>query len=78
VISPTSGRLGNCSRTRGTSAYLGFQILAGTGLTPRRMAAHLSDVELALSAGEFDLVLSADEPNDLYGSQWVQMPEDSS
>jgi hypothetical protein len=42
------------------------------------MAAHLSDVELALSAGEFDLVLSADEPNDLYGAQWVQMPEDSS
>lgn len=25
--------------TRGTSAYLGLQILAGTGLTPRRMAA---------------------------------------
>jgi hypothetical protein len=24
--------------TRGSTAYLGFQVLAGTGLTPRRMA----------------------------------------
>ena len=30
--------------TRGTSAYLGFQILAGTGLTPRRMSNYVSDV----------------------------------
>jgi len=29
--------------TRGTSAYLGFQILAGTGLTPRRMSNYVSD-----------------------------------
>jgi hypothetical protein len=64
--------------TRGTSSYLGFQILAGTGLTPRRMAAYVSDVELSLSAGEFDLVLSADEPRELYGAQWVQIPEDAS
>lgn len=64
--------------TRGTSAYLGFQVLAGTGLTPRRMAAYLSDVELALRAGEFDLVLSAAEPAELYGAQWVQIPEDAS
>ena len=34
--------------TRGTSAYLGFQILAGTGLTPRRMSNYVSDVDLAL------------------------------
>ena len=32
---------------RGTTAYLGFQVLAGTGLTPRRMAAYVSDTDLA-------------------------------
>jgi hypothetical protein len=64
--------------TRGTTAYLGFQILAGTGLTPRRMANYVSDVDLALSAGEFALVLSADEPADLAGAQWVKIPDDAS
>ena len=64
--------------TRGTSAYLGFQILAGTGLTPRRMSNYLSDTELALTSGEFALVLSADEPSDLAGAQWVQIPDDAS
>ncbi|OBI34230.1 DUF1214 domain-containing protein [Mycobacterium sp. E2238] len=64
--------------SRGTSAYLGLQILAGTGLTPRRMAAYVSDVDLALDAGEFALVLSADEPDDLAGAQWVKIPEDAS
>src|SRR6187401_1232679 len=34
--------------TRGGTAYLGFQVLAGTGLTPRRMAGYLSDTELDL------------------------------
>lgn len=64
--------------TRGSSAYLGFQILAGTGLTPRRMAAYLSDVDLALDSGEFTLVLAADEPADLAGAQWVKIPDDAS
>ena len=64
--------------SRGTSAYLGLQILAGTGLTPRRMAGYVSDVDLALDAGEFALVLSADEPADLAGAQWVKIPEDAS
>ena len=36
--------------TRGTSAYLGFQVLAGTGLTPRRMSYYVSDTDLALIA----------------------------
>ncbi len=62
--------------TRGSSAYLGFQILAGTGLTPRRMAAYLGDADLVLRAGEFDLVLAADEPAD--GGQWVKIPGDAS
>ncbi|BAX90334.1 hypothetical protein MSG_00168 [Mycobacterium shigaense] len=64
--------------TRGTSAYLGFQILAGTGLTPRRMSNYVSDVDLTLRSGEFALVLSADEPADLGGAHWVRIPEDAS
>lgn len=64
--------------SRGTSAYLGFQILAGTGLTPRRMAGYVSDTDLALNSGDFALVLSADEPPDLAGAQWVKIPADAS
>lgn len=64
--------------SRGTSAYLGFQILAGTGLTPRRMAGYVSDVDLALTSGEFALVLSADEPSEPAGAQWVRIPDDAS
>lgn len=64
--------------SRGTSAYLGFQILAGTGLTPRRMAGYVSDTDLALNEGDFTLVLSADEPPDLAGAQWVKIPADAS
>jgi hypothetical protein len=63
---------------RGTSAYLGFQILAGTGLTPRRMSNYISDTDLELTPGEFALVLSADEPSDLAGARWLQIPEDAS
>lgn len=67
---------------RGTSAYLGFQILAGTGLTPRRMANYVSDSDLSLKptdgGGEFALVLSAEEPADLAGAQWVKIPDDAS
>ena len=63
---------------RGTSAYLGFQVLAGTGLTPRRMSNYVSDTDLALTSGEFALVLSKDEPSDLAGAKWVQIPDDAS
>lgn len=62
--------------TRGTSAYLGFQILAGTGLTPRRMAGYLSDTDLG--SDEFAIILSAVEPSDTDGAHWVQIPEDAS
>lgn len=64
--------------SRGTSAYLGFQILAGTGLTPRRMAGYVSDTDLKLDSGDFTLVLSADQPPDLAGAQWVKIPADAS
>ena len=66
---------------RGTTAYLGFQVLAGVGLTPRRMGAYVSDRDLTLSAGgEFSFVLAADEPTaqELAGDTWVAIPADSS
>jgi hypothetical protein len=65
--------------TRGTTAYLGFQVLAGTGMTPRRMAAYVSDTDLKLDGGGFALVFSAAEPSaaDLDGAQWVQIPGDA-
>ena len=67
--------------TRGTSAYLGLQVLAGAGLTPRRMAAHLSDRELAVASdGSFALVVSTDEPTaeELGDAQWLEVPADAS
>ncbi len=65
--------------TRGTTAYLGFQVLAGTGMTPRRMAAYVSDTDMKLDEGRFALVFAAAEPSpaELDGAQWVQIPEDA-
>ena len=65
--------------TRGTTAYLGVQVLAGTGMTPRRMAAYVSDTDLTLNDGRFALVFSATEPSaaELDGALWVQIPEDA-
>lgn len=66
---------------RGTGAYLGFQVLAGRGLTPRRMVAHVSDRDLALdSSGRFGFVLASDEPpaGELAGATWVPIPADAS
>ena len=66
--------------TRGSTAYLGFQVLAGTGLTPRRMAGYLSDTDLKSSSGSFNLVFSAAEPpaDSLGAAQWVPIPPDAS
>ncbi|WP_422748265.1 DUF1214 domain-containing protein [Mycobacterium sp. WMMD1722] len=65
---------------RGTTAYLGFQVLAGTGMTPRRMAAYLSDTDLHLDGEDFAVVFAADEPAaaELDGAQWVAIPADAS
>jgi hypothetical protein len=65
--------------TRGTTAYLGVQVLAGTGMTPRRMAAYVSDTDLTLDSGQFALVFAATEPSpaELDGAQWVPIPEDA-
>src|SRR6185295_4754985 len=44
---------------RGSTRYLGIQVLAGRGLTPRRQAAYVSDRDLALAAdGSFELLLA--------------------
>ena len=65
--------------TRGTTAYLGMQVLAGTGMTPRRMAGYLSDTDLKLHGGAFTVVVSADEPSsaELDGAQWLRIPTDA-
>jgi hypothetical protein len=67
--------------TRGTSAYLGFQVLAGSGLVPRRMAAYVSDRDLEVRAdGTFSFVFSARKPTaaELGDDTWVEIPEDAS
>ncbi len=66
--------------TRGSTAYLGFQVLAGTGLTPRRMSGYLSDTDLKSNTGSFAIVFSAAEPGaDVLGAaQWVPIPPDAS
>jgi hypothetical protein len=66
---------------RGTTAYLGFQVLAGVGLTPRRMATYVSDRDLSLAEdGSFALVLATEEPTaeERGGGRWVPIPADSS
>jgi Protein of unknown function (DUF1214) len=65
--------------TRGTTAYLGLQVLAGTGMTPRRQAVYVSDTDLKLQAGEFALVFSPAQPSaaELDGAEWVPIPEDA-
>lgn len=55
-------------------------MLAGVGLTPRRMAAYVSDRELQLDkSGSFAFVLAGEEPSvlELDGGTWVAVPEDS-
>lgn len=65
--------------TRGTTAYLGLQVLAGTGMTPRRMAGYLSDTDLKLHDGEFTILVSRDEPKEAAdgSAQWLRIPEDA-
>jgi hypothetical protein len=66
---------------RGTSAYLGFQILAGVGLTPRRQAGYLSDRDLKTDdEGAFSIVISVAEPSaeELGDGTWFPIPVDAS
>ncbi len=69
------------SGARDSSTYVGFQVLAGTGLTPRTMATYVSDRDLDVDGeGNFAFVLASGEPSaaDLGGRPWVPVPEDAS
>lgn len=71
------GRGYRVTGTRGTVTYLGFQVMAGTGLTPRRQATYVSDRDLQVDAeGRFSFVLSPTDPGT--GEPWVEVPEDAS
>lgn len=73
----TPGRSYRITGHRGSVTYLGFQVMAGTGLTPRRQATYVSDTDLHLDDdGRFAFVLAAEDPRT--GEHWVQIPEDSS
>lgn len=62
---------------RGTTTYLGFQVMAGTGLTPRRQARYVSDTQLALDDdGRFELVFAPSDPGT--GRPWIEVPDDAS
>ncbi|MBZ5739038.1 DUF1214 domain-containing protein [Nocardioides mangrovi] len=62
---------------RGTVTYLGFQVMAGTGLSPRRQAAYVSDRDLVVGPdGRFTLVLAPSDPGT--GEPWAAIPEDAS
>ncbi|GAA2808654.1 DUF1214 domain-containing protein [Mycolicibacterium pallens] len=66
--------------TRGTSTYLGLQVLAGTGMNPRRMSNYLSDRDLVLDdGGRFNVVFAATRPadDDLAGAQFIEIPDDA-
>lgn len=66
--------------TRGTTTYLGVQVLAGTGLTPRRTVAFTSDYDLAPPSQDFALVLATNKPTPevLGDARWIEIPEDAS
>ncbi|BBY83690.1 hypothetical protein MPUL_48480 [Mycolicibacterium pulveris] len=73
----TPGRSYRVRGRRETVTYLGFQVMAGTGLAPRRQAAYLSDTDLTLGAdGTFEFVLAPTDPGT--GEHWVQIPHDAS
>lgn len=62
---------------RGTVTYLGFQVMAGVGLTPRRQATYVSDADLVVDdEGRFEFVLATEDPG--AGEVWVQIPPDAS
>ncbi|MBP7928932.1 MAG: DUF1214 domain-containing protein [Acidimicrobiia bacterium] len=66
---------------RGSSPYLSFQILAGQGVEPRRMAAYLSDADLAVQADRsFSFLLGPKEtkPAETGHQPFIEVPRDVS
>ena len=82
AIAAIDGRLRYRVRgRRGSVAALCFQVLAGRGLAPRRIAAWLPDRELpVLPDGDFEIVLArrAPLPHQCQAALWVEIPEDAS
>lgn len=72
----TPGRGYRIRGTRGTSTYLGFQVMAGVGLNPRRSAAYVSDRDLTLDDNAFTFVIAPNDPGT--GEPWVEIPADAS
>lgn len=79
---PLDGRLRYRIRgRRGGVAALGFQVLAGHGLAPRRIATHVPDRDLPiLPDGDFEIVLARHEPppHQCQAAIWVAIPDDAS
>lgn len=62
--------------TRNTVTYVGFQVLAGKGMVPRRHIAYIKDEDLVLDAqGRFRIVLSKTPPS--VAGNWVKIEEDA-
>jgi hypothetical protein len=83
MIDGADGRAYRVRGQRGSASYLGFQVLAGRGMTPRRMAAYVSDRDPSLGLaddGTFSFVLAAEQPSAevLRGGPWVPIPDDAS
>lgn len=73
----TPGRSYRIRGRRGTAAYLGFQVMGGTGLAPRRQVGHVSDRDLRLDPdGNFEFVLAVSDPQT--GEHWIPIPPDAS
>jgi hypothetical protein len=73
----TPGRSYRVRGCRQSVTYLGFQVMAGTGVTPRRQATYVADTDLNIGDdGTFEFVLATVDPGT--GERWVQIPDDSS
>lgn len=64
------------SGKRNSVAYVGFQILAGKGMVPRRHIGYIKDEDLVLDAdGRFRIILSKTKPT--VPGNWVPIEEDA-
>jgi hypothetical protein len=62
--------------TRNTVTYIGFQVLAGKGMVPRRHIAYIKDEDLTLDEqGRFRIILSKTKPS--IPGNWVKIEEDA-
>lgn len=62
---------------RGTSSYLACCVYGRNEDGSTRIVANVSDRDLDLTDGRFEIVLSADRPDDLGTATWVQLTPDA-